>query len=68
MKLCYSIQDLLMHNSNYDLIGDSYRESIYYKHFFTIVSRNESLENFMVQYNKLVPHVYVPEPSVMHEV
>ncbi|XP_077286530.1 small ribosomal subunit protein mS39 [Arctopsyche grandis] len=68
IKLCYSIQDLLLHDSNYDLIGDSYRENIYYRQFFSVISRNESLENLMVQYNNLVPHVYVPEPSVMQEI
>ncbi|KAF4517193.1 hypothetical protein B566_EDAN005625 [Ephemera danica] len=58
---------LLLHN-NYDLIGDSYKESIYYRHFFTVICTLEPLESFMQVYNKYVPHVYIPEPSVMEEI
>ncbi|CAG9769345.1 unnamed protein product [Ceutorhynchus assimilis] len=63
------LHKLLLFGNNYDLIGDSYKESIYYRHYFSLVLSNVPLQDFMESmYNKLVPNIYVPEPSVMREV
>lgn len=60
--------DALLHlGDNYNLIGDSFRESIYYRHFTLLMIETEPLETFMQTYNTLVPNVYIPEPAVMDE-
>ncbi|KAJ8922045.1 hypothetical protein NQ315_008686 [Exocentrus adspersus] len=61
--------DRLLHiGNNYDLIGDSYKESIYYRHYFILLVTYVPLDEFMNQtYDKLVPNIYVPEPGVMLE-
>lgn len=61
--------DALLHNgNNYDLIGDSYKESIYYRHFLGLLCSTEPLDTFMQTYNKLVPNIYTPEPGIMSEI
>lgn len=59
---------LLHHGNNYDLIGDSYKESIYYRHYFGLLCATETLDAFMQTYNALVPNVYTPEPGIMAEI
>lgn len=34
------------------------------RHFFAILCQNESIELLMKYYNDLVPHIYVPEPTI----
>lgn len=61
--------DALLHfGDNYDLIGDSFKESIYYRNFFSLLVSTEPLDVFMETYHKLVPNVYIPEPSVMEDI
>ncbi|KAI4458769.1 pentatricopeptide repeat domain-containing protein 3 [Holotrichia oblita] len=68
-ELAKRVNKLLHHGSNYDLIGDSFKESIYYRHYFILLCQTEPLDTFMEEiYFKLVPHIYVPEPSVMGEI
>lgn len=67
-ELAKRVDKLLHHGNNYDLIGDSYKESIYYRNFFGLLSNTEPLESFMDTYNRLVPHVYTPEPGIMAEI
>ncbi|KAL1491584.1 hypothetical protein ABEB36_012159 [Hypothenemus hampei] len=63
------VHKLLLFGNNYNLIGDSYKESIYYRHYFMLLISNLPIEEFMEKtYNHLVPNIYVPEPSVMKEV
>ncbi|XP_066156302.1 small ribosomal subunit protein mS39 [Euwallacea fornicatus] len=63
------VHELLMFKNNYDLIGDSYKESIYYRHYFNLLLANVPLDHFIEKtYNQFVPNVYVPEPTVMKEV
>lgn len=53
--------DALLHlGENYNLIGDSYKESIYYRHFFSLLCSTEPLDTFMETYHRLVPNVYIP--------
>jgi hypothetical protein len=35
------------------------------RHYFVLLCNMEPLEIFMEYYNKLVPHIYIPEPAVM---
>ncbi|XP_025415928.1 protein PTCD3 homolog, mitochondrial isoform X2 [Sipha flava] len=58
------VHSLLLTGNNYNLIGNSYKESVYYRHFFAILCQNESTELLMKYYNDLVPHIYIPEPSI----
>lgn len=42
---------------------------IYSRHYFNLLLSGVPFDEFMEQtYNYLVPHIYVPEPSVMKEV
>jgi len=61
--------DALLHTGdNYNLIGDSFKESIYYRHYFSLLVQSEPLDTFMETYHYLVPHVYIPEPSTMEDI
>ncbi|KAJ8979588.1 hypothetical protein NQ317_019476 [Molorchus minor] len=69
IDLAKRVDTLLHFANNYNLIGDSYKESIYYRHYFILLINSLPLEEFMNEvYYKLVPNIYVPEPSVMTEV
>lgn len=66
--LAKRVNALLHTGENYNLIGDSYKESNYYRYYFSLLIQTEPLETFMNEsYFQLVPHVYIPEPSVMEE-
>lgn len=61
--------DALLHTgNNYDLIGDSYKEGVYYRHMFALLSQTEPLEEFLITYDRLVPKIYIPEPGIMEEI
>jgi pentatricopeptide repeat domain-containing protein 3 len=61
--------DALLHvGDNYNLIGDSFKESVYYRNFFSLMVATEPLETFMETYHTLVPNIYIPEPSVIEEI
>lgn len=61
--------DALLHfGDNYNLIGDSFKESVYYRNFFALLVSTEPLETFMETYHHLVPNVYIPEPAVVEEI
>lgn len=62
------VNDLLRTGENYNLIGDSFKESIYYRHYFNLLCQTESLDKFMESYNRLVPNIYIPEPSIMENI
>jgi pentatricopeptide repeat domain-containing protein 3 len=68
VTLCRRVNDLLHFGDNYNLIGDSYKESVYYRNFFFAILTNEPLESFMETYYRFVPNIYVPEPAVMEEI
>ncbi|RZC40303.1 PTCD3 -like protein, mitochondrial, partial [Asbolus verrucosus] len=69
VNLAERVNKLLHHGDNYNLIGDSYKESIYFRHYFALLCTNLPIEEFMAEtYEKLVPHIYVPEPGIMEEV
>lgn len=65
--LAYRVHNLLLHGNNYSLIGDSYKESIYYRLFFQLICRTENIDIVFDFYNRYVPNIYTPEPSVMDE-
>lgn len=67
-NLAKRVNDLLHLGDNYNLIGDSLKESIYYRNYFSILIATEPLETFMETYHYLVPNVYIPEPFVMEEI
>jgi pentatricopeptide repeat domain-containing protein 3 len=66
--LAKRVNDLLHVGNNYNLIGDSFKESIYYRNFFALLVATEPLDSFMEFYHTLVPNVYIPEPAVMEEI
>ncbi|EZA52602.1 hypothetical protein DMN91_001724 [Ooceraea biroi] len=59
------INELLLTGDNYKFIGDAYRENLYYRNYLELILAMEDLETFFKLYNKLVPHVTIPEPTVM---
>lgn len=69
LNLARRVDDLLHYGNNYDLIGDSYKESVYYRHYFILALTSEPIQVFMNEmYDKLVPHIYIPEMSVIEEI
>ncbi|XP_058452761.1 small ribosomal subunit protein mS39 [Malaya genurostris] len=66
--LAKRVNNLLHYKDNYNLIGDSYKETIYYRHYFSLLCSAEPLETFLETYNLLVPNVYIPEPFVMETI
>lgn len=67
-ELADRVDKLLHTGNNYDLIGDSYKESIYYRHYVAILCQAEPLEVFMEHYNNITPNIYIPEPGLMMEI
>lgn len=67
-QLADRVDTLLHTGNNYDLIGDSYKESIYYRHYVALLCHNEPLEVFMEHYKRLIPNIYIPEPGIMAEI
>ncbi|CAH1403627.1 unnamed protein product [Nezara viridula] len=66
--LLYRLHELLLTGNNYNLIGDSFSESVYYRYFFYLLTDTEELSKVMEFYDDLVPNVYVPEPSVTNAI
>lgn len=64
-ELAFELDALLHTGKNRILIGDSLKEAIYHQHFFKLLCETATVETFFEYYNKLVPHVYTPEPTVM---
>ncbi|XP_015127821.1 protein PTCD3 homolog, mitochondrial [Diachasma alloeum] len=63
------IHKLLLTNDNYKLIGDAFKENLYYRHYFQVHVENNALDEFMKSYYDLiVPHVYTPEPNIMNAI
>ncbi|XP_064073297.1 small ribosomal subunit protein mS39 [Vanessa tameamea] len=68
INLAERLHALLMKNDNYKLVGDAYKESIYYRHFVTVACRFAPFERTTQLLDMLIPNIYVPEPSVMEEI
>lgn len=67
-NLAKRVNDLLHVGNNYELIGDTYKESIYYRHYFALLSQTCTADEFMETYDLLVPNIYIPEPGIMEEI
>ncbi|XP_032512042.2 small ribosomal subunit protein mS39 [Danaus plexippus] len=68
MNLAERVHELLMKGDNYKLVGDAYKESIYYRHLVTVACRHAPFEKTMGLLDTLIPNIYVPEPTVMEEI
>ncbi|EDW84344.2 uncharacterized protein Dwil_GK13197 [Drosophila willistoni] len=66
--LAKKVNDLLHTGKNYDLIGDSFKESVYYRHYLALLCQTETVDDFMVTYDLIVPNIYIPEPGIMEEI
>ncbi|KAH8021225.1 hypothetical protein HPB51_013326 [Rhipicephalus microplus] len=55
--LAYKVHELLNYGTNYNMIGDSFKESIYYQNFFKLLCSTENIDVFFDMYNKYVPNV-----------
>lgn len=68
-NLAKRVDKLLHTGNNYNFIGDSYKESIYYRHLFVLLCQTETLDKFFTDtYDLLVPNIYIPEPGIMEEI
>ncbi|GAB0090365.1 Protein PTCD3 homolog, mitochondrial [Sergentomyia squamirostris] len=67
-QLAHRINDLLRKSNNGIFIGDSVKESVYYRNYFQVICVTEPLDSFMEVYHTYVPSVYIPEPSVMETI
>ncbi|XP_045114775.1 protein PTCD3 homolog, mitochondrial-like [Portunus trituberculatus] len=68
LKVAERVESLLHQGTNHLFIGDSYKESVYYRHYFALSCSSLPIDEFMQVYDKLVPHIYTPEPGIMQEV
>ncbi|EFX86877.1 hypothetical protein DAPPUDRAFT_221711 [Daphnia pulex] len=68
VQLAKRLHSLLSSSQNQVFIGDSYKESVYYRSFLLLLSRAEGPEAFMEMYRHLVPHIYTPEQNVFENV
>lgn len=59
------VNELLLSGENYKFIGDGYKEHVYYRAYLELILATEEFETFFKIYSKLVPHVTIPEPTVM---
>ncbi|KAM8712933.1 hypothetical protein ACLKA7_013290 [Drosophila subpalustris] len=67
-SLAKKVDELLHTGNNYDLIGDSFKESVYYRNYLALLCQTEPIEDFMQTYDLLVPNIYIPEPGIMEEI
>lgn len=68
LQVAERVNSLLRLDNNHLFIGDSYKESVYYRHYFALCCSSLPIDEFMQVYDKLVPHIYTPEPGIMQEV
>ncbi|CAH2237241.1 jg11211 [Pararge aegeria aegeria] len=68
VNLAERVHALLMKDDNYQLVGDAYKESIYYRHLVTVSCKYAPFEKTTELLDTLVPNIYVPEPTVMEEI
>ncbi|XP_058798172.1 small ribosomal subunit protein mS39 [Phymastichus coffea] len=64
----HRLHKLLVTKNNYRLIGGRLKESVYYRNYLLLILSSMSFDEFMGIYNRLVPHIYIPEPGVMREI
>uniref|UniRef100_A0A1A9X4T6 Small ribosomal subunit protein mS39 n=1 Tax=Glossina brevipalpis TaxID=37001 RepID=A0A1A9X4T6_9MUSC len=64
-SLAEKVDKLLHIGKNYDLIGDTQREIVYYRHYFALLCQTSTIDEFMRMYDLLVPNAYIPEPGIM---
>ncbi|XP_018396267.1 PREDICTED: protein PTCD3 homolog, mitochondrial [Cyphomyrmex costatus] len=62
------VNELLLAGENYKFISNNLREYIYYRMYLELILATEEFETFFKLYNKLVPHVTIPEPTVMNAI
>ncbi|CAG00675.1 unnamed protein product [Tetraodon nigroviridis] len=63
LELGYSIQSLVEVGDNWRLLGDSYRQSIYYGRFFNLLCMMEHVDAVLKWYRRLIPSLYYPKPQ-----
>ncbi|KAH9641898.1 hypothetical protein HF086_011648 [Spodoptera exigua] len=68
INMAERLHAILMKGDNYKLVGDAYKESIYYRHYVTVACRHAPFEKTLELLDTLIPNIYVPEPSVMEEI
>lgn len=67
LELAYRIDKLLNTDNNIQLMVDSRLENVYYTFFLQLVCTFESLEKIMEVYQRVTPHIWTPNYSVLGE-
>lgn len=65
IELAYRIHRYLSKGDNYKLVGDNFRESVYYQQLMKLICSSETMDGIREFYTKYVPGVYSPEPGVI---
>ncbi|XP_041368606.1 protein PTCD3 homolog, mitochondrial-like [Gigantopelta aegis] len=60
MELAMKLDAVLNTGDNIALLGDAFRESIYYSFFFRLICMFETIDKIMDYYEKFVPHIWTP--------
>jgi pentatricopeptide repeat domain-containing protein 3 len=60
LDLAYKLDALLNVGNNRVLLGDSFREAVYYTHFLRLLCMFEQIDTIMLHYSRFVPHLYTP--------
>ncbi|XP_033215481.1 protein PTCD3 homolog, mitochondrial [Belonocnema kinseyi] len=61
------LHELLLAHNNYVLIGDSYKENVYYRYYMLLHLNNLQFNSFMKFYQEFIPNIYTPEILVFKE-
>jgi len=65
IDVAHRVHAMLQKGENWKLLADSLLESKYYAFYFKLIAQVDSFDELMDFYNKYVPNIYTPEPSVM---
>ncbi|KAK7090734.1 small ribosomal subunit protein mS39-like [Littorina saxatilis] len=67
VELAFRIDRLLNTGKNAELIGDSRLENMYYSFFLRLVCMLETMDRIMEVYQRVTPHLWTPNLSVLDE-
>ncbi|XP_061835548.1 small ribosomal subunit protein mS39 [Nerophis lumbriciformis] len=60
LELAYEVQRLVEVGENWRLMGNSYRQNLYYSRFFTLLCMMENIDEVLKWYRELIPSVFYP--------
>ncbi|XP_075336965.1 small ribosomal subunit protein mS39 [Odontesthes bonariensis] len=67
LELGYKVHSLVEVGENWRLLGDSYRQSIYYGRFFNLLCMMEQIDEVLKWYRRIIPSLYYPNSQGMRD-